>query len=110
FVYRKSRSEDRPCTNLIELLTFTIREFPQRRGKKTSCAELADEALEMISGGVNTAITEWAGRRVSHSPRWCPNCNHTAEGYPFTAECESGGVRAALYWCHECKKPYPVLV
>ncbi len=92
--------------------TFTIREFPQRRGRKARGIELSDEVLDMVSGGVgvtDTALTEWAGYRVSHSPRWCPRCNQATEGYLFTGECEHEGVRAVLYWCHECRKPYAVL-
>lgn len=91
---------------------FTIREFPHRRGKRPGSIPLPDTELDMVSGGVDVtdaALTEWAGHRVSHSPRWCPYCNQAAEGYLFTAECESEGVRAALYWCHECKRPYAVL-
>ncbi len=93
---------------------FTIREFPHRSGKQEqSGVLLSDEELDMVSGGVGVAgaaLTEWAGYRVSHSPRWCPYCNQQTDGYLFTAECESEGVRAALYWCHECKRPYAVQV
>ncbi len=90
---------------------FTIREFPRRSGKKLQkVIPLSDETLDMVSGGVGAALTEWAGRRVSHSPRWCPYCNQQTEGYLFTAECESEGVRGSLYWCHECQKPYAVTV
>ena len=91
--------------------TVTIRAFPRRDGDRPGSGDsLSDEALEMVSGGANAALTEWAGHKISRSPRQCPYCNQQTDGYLFTGEFESEGVWAVLYWCHECQKPYAVLV
>ncbi len=94
--------------------TVTIRAFPRRGGQSAkNGAPLSDEALETVSGGAgaaDAALSEWAGHRVSRNPRRCPYCGRQTDGYLFTGQCESDGVRAVLYWCHECQKPYAVPV
>ncbi len=89
----------------------TVRAFPRRDEKRAAFGvPISDEALEVVSGGAVAAPSEWAGYRVSHNPRWCPHCSRQTDGCVFTDACESEGVRAMLYWCHECQNLYAVPV
>ncbi|MCR5684179.1 MAG: GGDEF domain-containing protein [Lachnospiraceae bacterium] len=94
--------------------SVTIRSFPRRSMKQSeNIISLSDEMLDMVVGGVHTADTlpsEWAGYKVSPNKHLCPYCNHQTDGYPFTGECESEGIGAVLFWCHECAKPYAVVM